>query len=268
MFPLISRPWLKAFCTAASLLAGACDDPAPAEKPKEILAYIGITMAKPMAEIAAIVEERTGAKVIITQGGSEDLYQSLKTSRQGDLYMPGSASYRERHVEEGLLGEFVHVGFNQAAFLVAKGNPKAVSADPAQVLRSDLSIVVCNPESGSIGRETKRILSEANVFDRAFERAQYLTTDSRNLNKALRNGEADLIINWRATAFFSENRPAMDIVDFAPEVAQPKKLLLNLLPFSRNKDIAREVMAVAASSEGQAIFRKYGFLDAKGIGTR
>ncbi len=267
MFPLISRPWLKAFCIAALLLTGACD-PAPAEKPKEILAYIGITMAKPMAEIAAIVEERTGAKVIITQGGSEDLYQSLKASRQGDLYMPGSASYRDRHADEGLLDDFVHVGYNQAAFLVAKGNPKAVSGDPTQVLRRDLSIVVCNPESGSIGRETQRILSEANVFDRAFERAQYLTTDSRNLNKALRNGEADLIVNWRATAFFSENRPAMDVVDFAPDVAQPKKLLLNLLSFSRNKDIAKEVMAVAVSSEGQAIFRKCGFLDAKGIGTK
>ena len=268
MFSPPPRSWLKMLAMAALLLAGACDDPPPQAQPKEILAYIGITMAKPMAEIAAIVEERTGASVIITQGGSEDLYQSLKASRQGDLYMPGSASYRDRHADEDLLGEFVPVGYNQAAFLVAKGNPKAVSGDPTQVLRRDLSIVVCNPESGSIGRETQRILSEANVFNQAFERAQYLTTDSRNLNKALRNGEADLILNWRATAFFSENRPAMDVVDFPPEVAQPKKLLLNLLSFSENKDIARQVMSVAASAEGQAIFRKYGFLDAKGLGDK
>jgi molybdate transport system substrate-binding protein len=88
-------------------LVASCDDRPENTEKKEILAYIGITMAKPMAEIATIMEKRRGVSVIITQGGSEDLYQSLKTARKGDLYLPGSASYREKHLSDGLLGDFV-----------------------------------------------------------------------------------------------------------------------------------------------------------------
>ncbi|MBB1487563.1 substrate-binding domain-containing protein [Oceanospirillum sediminis] len=230
----------------------------------ELLAYIGITMAKPMAEIFDIMESRYDIKVTMTQGGSEDLYQSLKSSRLGDLYMPGSASYRERHKKDGLLGAYEDIGFNQASLMVVKGNPKNVRADVNELLRSDLDIVVCNPDSGSIGKESKKILSSVGIYDQVFEKSQYLTTDSRNLNKALRVGDADVILNWRATAFFPENRPNTEILDLPVTMAKPKKLQLNLLTFSDNPEAAKKVMEFAASGEGQAIFRKYGFLDAKG----
>jgi len=247
------------------LLAGACSPQPDRGETKEILAYIGITMAQPMAEIAKVIEERHDVRVIITQGGSEDLYQSLKTAGVGDLYMPGSSSYRTRHLSEGLLGDFVDVGYNRAAFFVRKGNPKGVTPELTQMLRDDLSIVICNPESGSIGRETRRILNTVGLFPEAFARAQYLTTDSRNLNKALREEDADLIINWRATASFEVNRPFIDVIDLPPELATPKKLQLNLLHSSRHPDIARDMMAYTASPAGQAIFRKYGFMDAQGM---
>ena len=53
----------------------------------------------------------------------------------------------------------------------------------------------------------------------------------------------------------------MDVIDLDPEQAKPKKLLLNLLSFSKHPEIARRFMEVAASEQGQAIMRKYGFLD-------
>jgi molybdate transport system substrate-binding protein len=40
---------------------------------------------------------------------------------------------------------------------------------------------------------------------------------------------------------------------------------LNLLTFSKNKDLARRFIAYAAGDEGQAIFRKHGFLDNKTV---
>ncbi len=244
-----------------SLFLTACDITDSPESKPELLFYCGITMVNPMMEIASIVEKETGARIVISQGGSEDLYQSLKASRQGDLYLPGSASYRKRHLEDGLLGEFVHVGFNQAALFVARHNPKNIEADVKSMLRDDLSVVVCNPESGSIGRETKRILDKAGIYDQVVDKSVYLTTDSRNLNAAIRKKDADVIINWRATAFFEDNKPFMDVVDLDPEQAEPKKLLLNLLTFSKHPDLARRFMEIAASEQGQAIMRKYGFLD-------
>lgn len=254
---------LRFFVAAVfTLLLSACSDSAQeADSQRELLIYCGITMVHPMTEIARIVEQEQNVKITITQGGSEDLYQSLKTSRQGDLYLPGSDSYRERHLHDGLLGDFVHLGYNQAALMVAKGNPKQVQADVASLLREDLAAVICNPESGSIGRESKRILQQAGIYQQVLEKSVYLTTDSRNLNAALKSGDADLILNWRATAFFDQNQAHMDVLDLTPAQARPKKLLLNILSFSRYPDVARRFMEVAASEQGQAIFRKYGFLD-------
>lgn len=243
-------------------LLAACDI-TQQEPPQvaELLIYCGITMAHPIQEIATLVEQEKPVKILITQGGSEDLYTSLVTSRKGDLYLPGSASYRERHLAEGLLGDFVHLGYNQAALIVPKGNPQGLVGDPNELTRKDLRVVVGNATTGSIGRETKRILEQAGIYDQVLANAVFLTTDSRNLNRALRDGEADVVMNWRATAFFDGNAPHMEVIDLEPALAKPKKLLLNQLTFSAHPELARYFMDVAASPRGQAIFRSYGFID-------
>lgn len=256
---------LRSFFAVALLLSLAgCDDSgsdqAKSDKP-ELLIYCGITMAHPMKEIATIMEPILGRKIVISQGGSEDLYVSLKSSKKGDLYLPGSPSYRKRHLDEGLLGETVDVGFNQASMMVRKGNPYHLTADLNNLTRSDLKVVISSPDSGSIGRETKKILEKAGLYQVARENSAFLATDSRNLNRALKNGEADVIINWRATAFFEENINDIQVLDLPADVAEPKKLVLNLLTFSLAQEDAKKFMDYATSEEGQAIFRKWGFLD-------
>lgn len=235
---------------------------AQAQAPVEILIYCGITMVKPIKEIAGLIESRQGIKVTVSQGGSEDLYEALKLARVGDIYFPGSDSYRHRYLPEGLLGEAVPVGYNVASLMVAKGNPKQVKADIRELLRPDLTAVVCNPETGSIGSETKRILDKAQLSAEVLNRSAFLATDSRNLMQAMKNQQADVILNWRATAFFPENRTLVDVLDLDPAISQPSKLELNLLSFTRHEAEARAFVALAASPEGQAIFRKHGFLDA------
>ena len=245
-------------------LLSACDSStkAPEIRP-QLLIYCGITMANPIKDIADIVEKEKNITIFITQGGSEDLYNSLENSRKGDLYLPGSASYREKHLHEGLLGDAVHVGYNQASLIVKKGNPNHITADVSQLLRDDIAVVIGNSKTGSIGRETKRILDKQGIYQQVLESAVYVTTDSRNLNKALRDGEADVILNWKATAFFDENKALMDVIDINSNLASPKKLLLNKLTFSKYPELSQYFVDLAVSERGQAIFRRYGFLDNK-----
>lgn len=249
---------------AAFLPLAGCGQQAPTgaqESKPELLIYCGITMAHPITAIAKIIEKERNVTIRVNQGGSEDLYQSLKESRKGDLYLPGSASYRKQYLPDGLLGEFVHVGYNQAALLVPKGNPKGLKADLNNLTRKDLAVVACNPDTGSIGRESKRILEKFGNYQAVMGNAVFLTTDSRNMNKALADGDADIILNWRATAFFPENSGKFDVLDLDPAVAEPKKLLLNILTFSKYPEVAKRFMEYAASPEGQEIFRQYGFID-------
>ena len=241
------------FCSAGAVLAQAGK--------AEMLIYCGITMVRPMTEIAQAFEKKEGVKVSLAQGGSEDLYQSAKKSGVGDLYLPGEPSYRDQYLHEGLLGEFQNVGYNQMAIMVAKGNPKKIKGDPRELLRKDLVVSIGNATSGSVGKETKDILDELKIYQKVVAAAVFLAPDSRGLNNALKRGEVDAVMNWRATGFFADNVGVLEVVDLDPKLAKPQALLLNLLTFSKRKELARRFIAFSAGDEGQAVFRKYGFLD-------
>lgn len=230
------------------------------EKPT-LLIYCGITMVKPITEMAKIMEKKHNIKIKITQGGSKDLYDSLKYSKKGDLYLPGSDSYRTRNLKDGYLLDGEYIGFNQAAIFVKKNNPKKIK-NLDDLLNPNNATVLCDSNSGSIGRMTKKILLKykgAQFFEEVYDNSVEIGTDSRNLNNALIVDKADMTVNWRATAFWDENSKHIDIVEIEEKYSPKKKLIINLLSFSKHKDMAREFMKFTASNEGQKIMRKYGF---------
>ena len=229
----------------------------------ELLLYCGITMVRPMTEIAQSFEKRENVKINIAQGGSEDIYQSAKKSGVGDWYLPGEPSYRDKHQKEGLLGDFTNVGYNQMALMVQKGNPKGVKSDPKEMLRKDLVAIIGNAESGSVGQEAKRILDEMGIYPRVVKAAAFLAPDSRSLVNAMKKGEGDITMNWRATGFFADNIGKLDVIDLDTRLAKPQALLLIQLKSTKNPDLAKRFMAYTAGDEGQAVFRKHGFLDNK-----
>lgn len=229
----------------------------------ELLLYCGITMVRPMTEIAQAFERRENVRITIAQGGSEDLFQSAKKSGVGDWYLPGEPSYREKHLKAGLFGEHRTVGYNQMALMVQKGNPKKVKADPRELLRKDLIAIIGNAESGSVGKEAKDILDELGIYPRVVRQVAFLAPDSRSLINAMKKGEADITLNWRATGFFPDNAPRIDVIDLDPRLAKPQALLLIALKTTKHPELARKFMEFAAGDEGQAAFRKFGFLDNK-----
>lgn len=234
-----------------------------AQQKPQLLIYCGITMVKPIKEIAKIIEEKYDCEIKISQGGSKDLYDSLKYSKVGDLYLPGSDSYRINNLKDGFLLDEAYVGYNQAALFVQKKNPLKVQGIE-DLLNPNLGVILCDPKSGSIGKMTEKILKNhkgEDFFFEAYNNVIVIGTDSRNLNKALIDKEADLAINWRATAFWPENKDHIDIIDLDEKIAPKQRLVINLLSFSKHPDIAKAFMRYAQSIQGQEIMKKYGFLD-------
>ena len=231
----------------------------------EYLLYCGITMVRPMTEIAQVFEKRENVKIVISQGGSEDLYQSAKKSGVGDWYLPGEPTYRDKHQAEGLLGDFAKVGYNQMALMVQKGNPKQVKGNPKELLRKDLVAIIGNVDSGSVGKETKDILDQVGIYSQVVKAAGFLSPDSRSLMNAMKKKEADVAMNWRAVGYFPDNAAVVDVVDLDPKLAKPQALLLIQLKSTRNPGVARKFMDFVAGDEGQAIFRRHGFLDNKAL---
>jgi len=232
---------------------------------KNVLIYCGITMVHPIQEIADIIEKQYKCKVTILQGGSEDIYQSLKMSKKGDLYFPGSELYRIKHFDEGMLSDYIYVGYNQMALLVAKGNPKNIKADINCLINPNYAVSIGNAESSSVGRQAKKILTKAGIYDKVLLNAVKVSSDSRTMNNLLKDGSVDIIFNWQATAFFKENRGKMDVLRIDESISPKKKLQINLTTCCKHEDIAKAFMRYAGSEKGQEIFCAYGFLDKVGV---
>lgn len=252
---------LTALCVTLLLTSCGNTDKADSTAKKELLIYCGITMVNPIKELASRFENEHNCVITISQGGSEDLYQSLKYSKIGELYLPGSNSYRVKHLEDGFLQEYIYVGYNQAALIVQKGNPKNIPADIQLFASEKYTTVIGNPESCSIGKQSKKILSKRGLFEEAMNYAMLVAADSRTMNKTIIDKSADLILNWGATAFFTENKDFMERLPLDESIAPKNKLQINRLSFAREPELARAFMKYAASVEGQKVFQQFGFLD-------
>ena len=85
--------------------------------------HCGITMVRPITELARQFEQHEKVKVTIAQGGSEDLYQSAKKAASIFIFrrtLPPRSSPGRADCSVTIK----LVGYNQMALFVAKGNPK------------------------------------------------------------------------------------------------------------------------------------------------
>lgn len=257
--PTVHEIGILIVCMIMALGLG-CDRPVVKNVEKKLLIYCGITMIRPMTEIAELIERKRDCQISITKGGSGNLLKSILHNKAGDMYLPGSDKYFNIIQTEhpGLVIDKVFVGYNRAAIMVQKGNPLGITSDLSLLADSRFGVIIGNPDSGSIGKETRSILEKRGIFKDVVINAMGMTTDSKNLVKAIKTKEADIVINWYAVSTWDDNPDYIDVIPIAPQYLKKKKLIIGLLKYSKHPDISRELMSLAGSEKGKAIFRKYG----------
>jgi len=242
------------------LIANSCTyNEKEEDEKKELLIYCGITMIRPMTEIKEIIEEQENCSIEITKGGSGNLLKAIETSGVGDIYFPGSENYISTAYSKGLIRDTATVGRNRLVMMVQKGNPLNISSDLNNLSNKDYYIVIGNPNSGSVGKATKKALQQKGVFEQVEQNTIRFTTDSKDLNLALISKEADLVVNWYAPYTWDNNADYIDIIEIDEKYAQNKKLILAVLSCSQHTDIGRKILELAKSDRGKAIFKKHGF---------
>ncbi|MDX2494910.1 MAG: substrate-binding domain-containing protein [Desulfuromusa sp.] len=220
--------------------------------------YCGTTMAPAVREIADIFEKQENCIVKIIKDGSGNLYRGIQINQVGDLYLPGSESYMEKCLAEGLVVESQQVGFNRAVLVVAKGNPLNINADLNNFVNGRYRTVLGAAESGSIGRETKLILNIGGNYRKAVKQALLLATDSKDIERTIKENRADLTMNWHAAALYGDNNDVVTVLRLDESIAPPHVLFLGLLKMSHDPVLARRFMALTGSDEGRALFSRYG----------
>jgi len=218
----------------------------------ELIFYCGMTMRKPMREIADIFEKENSVKVKMVVGGSKSLLEKIETLKNADLYLPGSQSYILKHKD--LFKQYKYIGYNQLALIVKKNNPKSINS-VNDLKKRNLIIVMCNPELSSCGKASKKFLKKD--FNTIYFKACDIVLDSKPLNNAVKKS-ADAGLNWKATAKWPGNRQFLDVIDIG---AKKKELLLSIPKYTNNYKLAIKFLDLATSEKGKRIMKKYGFLD-------
>jgi len=228
----------------------------------KLVIYCGVTMLKPMVEISKQFEEKYECKIQFVKGGSGKLLTLLLKNKNGDLFLPGSESYiaKLENEHKGLIQAKELVGYNKASFIVKKGNPKNFKPDLDNLQDETYRVILGSPDKGSIGKETKKILSGHGSFEQVAQKA-VMTKHSQSLINAIKNDKADVAINWYAVSLWPENANIVDAIQINELYAKKKKLILTVLKDSKNPDLATAFLNLAVSPYGKSIFLKYGLAE-------
>jgi len=253
------------FLSLSLLMLYGCSEefsqqPANPKSESDLTIYSGITMVRPLKEVVERFEKQYRVSIHIEQGASNYLYKTINLEKHGDIFLPGSNYYRTTYKKDGHMTYHKLVGFNRLALVTAKGNPKAIELKIDSLLDPHYSVVLPSPDSSSVGKAAENLLKELGIRDDVYKNVSYFTTDSHKINQAVREGKADIALNWYATTFWKESKFVVDAVIIDPTLSKPKQLELNLLSFSKKPELARRFIDFATRPENLESFHKYGFL--------
>ncbi len=243
-------------------------DQADTSEKKELIVYCENSMLGVVMEFKDEFEVKYNCSVRIQNDCSQNLMDLISYTGKGDLYIPSStASFDRFYSETGqALMDSVFIGYNNLVFMVKKGNPKKFDGQFSSLLKKDKhSIIIANPETSSIGFETRKLLKEQKLYDRLLKNVVALTTDSKGLIKGLKNDQADVVIDWESNLYVNGNRNHIDKIVPGLKNNQHIPTYAASLSCSSEPTLTKAFLTFAATQLNETRLSKYGFTKRKTI---
>lgn len=227
----------------------------------EILVYCGITMSDAIFELIDKFKTENDCDVQVMYGASGYLKHVVQVNRKGDIFFPGNVSYIDSFKTDYVVTRVEDIGYNQLSFFVAKDNPLGITGELAQLLEKNYRVAIGSKDAGAVGKETKFLLSNHGIYEKVAANVTLFSTDSKGLSAAIKDNEADIVINWLASGLTMKNKPYMTPVPIKSEFLRRVPIAMGLLKYSTEAECSNSFLDLAISSTGKDIFRKYGFTE-------
>lgn len=220
----------------------------------ELVMFCAAGIKKPVAEIARQYEQEYGVAVRLQYGGSGTLLSMMEVTPKGDIYLAADSSYTDIGIKKGLIEETMPVAFMRAGIGVPKGNPKGITS-LEQLIDEGLRVGFANPDAASVGKFTKKVLSDAGVWERV--EPTVLMPTVNELANTLKLGTTDAVILWDAVA---NQYPEIDFVDVPEFESKKKNITLGVMSGSENATEAlRFCRYLSARDQGLKVFEADGY---------
>lgn len=234
-------------------LAAGCGRKAP----EDLMLHCGAGIKPPAEELVETFEREHGVNIATNYAGSEVLISTIKLNRRGDLYMPGDVHYVQQAEKEGLIHSHATVCYFVPTILVQKGNPKGI-AGLRDLLKPGVRLGLGDSRACAIGRKTRKIFEKNNVPWTDVEKNLVFQSATVNeLGMQIQAKSVDAVIIWDAMATYYAKHGHQVPIPVDQNIIST--VAVGVLSFTKNRDLAEQFVAFAASERGQAIFKKHNY---------
>jgi molybdate transport system substrate-binding protein len=207
-----------------------------------------------LEEVKGAFERKYDVRVHMVYAGSETLIKTIKKTRKGDVFIPGSVNFLSEGGELVLTHQYVaeHI----PVFAIRKDNPKAIQSF-SDLLQPGLKLAVGNKDMCAIGRVADSIIKDS---DREQEFTKNIAITGSTVNELLdlvMRREVDASLIWADMLVWPE---ALNLqrIDIPEEINKPKKIHVAVLSTAAEKKAAI-IFADFVATEGRSFFRTHGF---------
>jgi molybdate transport system substrate-binding protein len=227
---------------------------------KSVTAFVGSASKPPMEEAAQAFEKETGIKVYTNYGGSGTMLSQIELSGSGDIYIPGSQDYMAKAERKGIIDPALvkKVAYLVPVIDVQHGNPKNIKS-LADLARPGLKVGIGNPEAVCLGLYAVEILDYNNLLA---DVGKNIITNAESCEKIatlVSLKSVDAVIGW--DVFHEWDPDNIDTVYLEPgQIPRLAYVPAAVTTFAADRDSAQKFVDFLVSPEGQAIFKRWGYI--------
>ncbi|MDO5977416.1 molybdate ABC transporter substrate-binding protein [Flavivirga spongiicola] len=226
------------------------------EEQKSLLLYCAAGMKPVVEKVTKQYYQEYGIRIDVQYGGSGTLLSNLRVARHGDLYLAADKSYINEAISFGLVKETQSLAFIQPVIAVAKGNPKKVH-NIEDLCQDTIKVAIANPDAASIGRLTKKMLTESNHWNALSNNVSVLMPTVNEVANTIKLGTTDAGIIWDVTASQYDD---IDIVNVPLFKNYIKNITIGVLNYSTQATEALKfIRYISAKDKGLPVFKKFAY---------
>ncbi|HTO73259.1 MAG TPA: molybdate ABC transporter substrate-binding protein [Gemmatimonadales bacterium] len=259
------RSWLERVGLAAVLILGVVL-PARAQQ-KTLTVYAAASLTDAFEDIGKLFEQRhPGTRVEFNFGGSQALVFQMQQGASADVFASADNIWMGVAVDSGLTaGAPTLFARNRLVVIIPKSNPGRV--DRLEHLARQGTKVVLAADAVPVGHYSRQALR--NLASQPGYPADYVRSVLRNVVSneesvkgvvsKVQLGEADAGIVYRSDVTDPVAR-VVRVIPIPDSLNVIAEYPMAVLKDSREKDLARQFVALVTSPEGQSVLQRYKFI--------
>jgi molybdate transport system substrate-binding protein len=221
----------------------------------EVVVFAAASLTDALAETGRDFEARSGARLVLSFGGSNDLARQIRAGAPADVFVSASVERMDEVEKAGLVrgGDRVDLLSNRLVVVVPSDSSQVMTV-PEDLARAR-RLALADPDAVPAGIYARQWLVRAGLWAGLRERV-VPTLDVRAALFAVASRAAEAGIVYRTDASLSKRvRVAFEVpADEAPRIAYVAALLA-----SSRKPAARAFFEHLRSTGARAVFERLGF---------